>query len=102
VISGSRDSSVGIATGYGLLGRGSTPAKATSEPSRRPSQLPKRLLGVTQLRLEAEHASESSAEVKNGGAVLTTRNIKIIMFLGSKVRLVRRADNLTAICEPIV
>jgi hypothetical protein len=24
------------------------------------------------------------------------------MFLGSKVRLVRGADNLTAICEPIV
>jgi hypothetical protein len=24
------------------------------------------------------------------------------MFLGSKVRLVRMADNLTAICEPIV
>jgi hypothetical protein len=24
------------------------------------------------------------------------------MFLGSKVRLVRRADNLAAICEPIV
>jgi hypothetical protein len=30
------------------------------------------------------------------------QNIKIIMFLGSKVRPVRRADNLTAICEPIV
>jgi hypothetical protein len=29
-------------------------------------------------------------------------NIKIIMFLGSKVRRVRRADNFTAICEPIV
>jgi hypothetical protein len=28
--------------------------------------------------------------------------IKIIMFLGSKVRLVLRADNLTAIYEPIV
>jgi hypothetical protein len=24
------------------------------------------------------------------------------MFLGSKVRLVLRADNLTAICEPVV
>jgi hypothetical protein len=33
---------------------------------------------------------------------LGTRNIKIIMFLGSKVRPVRRADNITAICEPIV
>jgi hypothetical protein len=33
---------------------------------------------------------------------MSTRNIKIIMFLGSKVRRVRRADNLTAIYEPIV
>jgi hypothetical protein len=33
---------------------------------------------------------------------MNTRNIKIIMFVGSKVRRVRRVDNLTAICEPIV
>jgi hypothetical protein len=33
---------------------------------------------------------------------MSIRNIKIIMFLGSKVRLVRRADNFTAIYEPIV
>jgi hypothetical protein len=33
---------------------------------------------------------------------MSTRNIKIIMFLGNKVRRVRRADNLTAIYEPIV
>jgi hypothetical protein len=33
---------------------------------------------------------------------MTTSGIKIIMFLGSKVRLVRQADNLTAIYEPIV
>jgi hypothetical protein len=32
---------------------------------------------------------------------ITTRNIKI-MFLGSKVRRVRKADNLTATYEPIV
>jgi hypothetical protein len=32
---------------------------------------------------------------------MSTKNIKII-FLGSKVRPVRRADNLTTICEPIV
>jgi hypothetical protein len=25
-----------------------------------------------------------------------------VMFLGSRARAVRRADNLTAICEPIV
>jgi hypothetical protein len=33
---------------------------------------------------------------------MSTRDIKIIMFLVSKVRLVRRADNLAAIYEPIV
>jgi hypothetical protein len=33
---------------------------------------------------------------------MSTRNIKIIMFLGSKVRLVRKADKLAAIYEPIV
>jgi hypothetical protein len=33
---------------------------------------------------------------------MNIRNIKIIMFLGSKVRWLRRADNLAAICEPIV
>jgi hypothetical protein len=33
---------------------------------------------------------------------MSTRNIKMIIFLGSKVRSVRRADNLTSICKPIV
>jgi hypothetical protein len=33
---------------------------------------------------------------------MIARNIKIIMFLGSKVRRVRSADNLAAICEPTV
>jgi hypothetical protein len=33
---------------------------------------------------------------------MDTRNIKIIMFPGNKVRRVRKADNLTAIYEPIV
>jgi hypothetical protein len=32
---------------------------------------------------------------------MNTRSIQI-MFLGSKVRPVRRANNLIAICEPIV
>jgi hypothetical protein len=32
---------------------------------------------------------------------MSTRNIKIIMFLGSKVRLVPRADKLIANYEPI-
>jgi hypothetical protein len=31
-----------------------------------------------------------------------TGNLKKLMFLRSKVRLVREADNLTAIYEPIV
>jgi hypothetical protein len=33
---------------------------------------------------------------------MSTGNIKIIMFQRSKVRRVRRADNLTAICKPVV
>jgi hypothetical protein len=33
---------------------------------------------------------------------MSTRNIKKIMFLGSKVWPMRGADNLTTICEPIV
>jgi hypothetical protein len=33
---------------------------------------------------------------------MSTGNIKKIMFLGSKVGLVRGADNLVAIYEPIV
>jgi hypothetical protein len=33
---------------------------------------------------------------------MSTGNIKKKMFLGSEVRLVRGADNLTAIYEPIV
>jgi hypothetical protein len=33
---------------------------------------------------------------------MSTGSIKIIVFLGRKELLVRRADNLTAISEPIV
>jgi hypothetical protein len=33
---------------------------------------------------------------------MSTGNVKKKMFLGSKVRLVRGADNFTAIYEPIV
>jgi hypothetical protein len=33
---------------------------------------------------------------------MSTRCRKIIIFLESKVRPVRRSDNLAAICEPIV
>jgi hypothetical protein len=38
----------------------------------------------------------------NPATEMSTRSIKIIMFLGSKVRQVRKVDNLTAIYEPIV
>jgi hypothetical protein len=41
-----------------------------------------------------------------GLGVYSASNINItsiqIMFLGSKTRPVRRADNLAAVCEPIV
>jgi hypothetical protein len=33
---------------------------------------------------------------------MSTRHRKIIIFPGTKVRPVRRADNLATICEPIV
>jgi hypothetical protein len=33
---------------------------------------------------------------------ISTRNVEILMFLESEMRRVRRADNLTAICEPVV
>jgi hypothetical protein len=56
--------------------------------------------------------SESYAGRKAGSALgpgftqplteMRTRNMKIIMFLGSKVRRERRADNITAIYESIV
>jgi hypothetical protein len=42
------------------------------------------------------------AALGTGVYLASNRNIKIIMFLGSKVRRVRRAENLATICEPIV
>jgi hypothetical protein len=39
--------------------------------------------------------------VSNLDGDMSTRNIKVIMFLGNKVRRVRGADDLTAICEQI-
>jgi hypothetical protein len=52
----SRDSSVGIATGYGLDGPGSIPAEALS-PIKRQGR-------------EADHSPPSSSKVKKGGATL--------------------------------
>jgi hypothetical protein len=51
-------------------------------------------LGTIPLAIFAVHYSEISE--------MSTKNIKIIMFLGSEARQVCRADNLVAICEPIV
>jgi hypothetical protein len=75
-----RDSSVGKATSYGLNGRGSIPGKDKrflSSPEH-----PDRLWGAPNLFL-------------NG----YTRNLP---GGGGKGRPARKADNLTAICEPIV
>jgi hypothetical protein len=45
--------------------------------------------------------SESASELYRPSD-RSTRNRKLIMFQGIKVWSVRRADNLSAICEPIV
>jgi hypothetical protein len=71
-------------------------------------------LGVKRQGREADHSPPSSADVKNVGALrrlsiglhgtVKKRDsfLYVILFLGSNVRLVRRADNLTAIYKPIV
>jgi hypothetical protein len=77
-----RDSSVGIATGYGLDCRGSIPGRGKKFLS---SQLPGRLWGqpsvvasgyrgaisrwVKRPGRDADHSHPSSAEVRNGGAI---------------------------------
>jgi hypothetical protein len=79
----SQDSLVGIATGYSLDGRGSIPGrgKRFSSTPQRPYRLwgPFSLIsngyravfpGVKQPGREADHSPPSSAEVKNGGAIL--------------------------------
>jgi hypothetical protein len=80
---GGRDSSVGIATGYGLDGLGSIPgmSKRFLSPSRRPDRLwtpPKPRIqwvpatlspGLKRLGHDADHSTPSSVEVMNGGAI---------------------------------
>jgi hypothetical protein len=72
----SRDSSVSIATGYWLDGRGkiflfSTASRAALRPTQPPIQW---VPGVLALKVkrpgrEADNSLPSSAEVKNGGAI---------------------------------
>jgi hypothetical protein len=78
---GSRDCSVGNATGYGLSGRGSNPGRSkillftASRPALCPTQPPIHLvpwdvsLRVTQQGLDADHSPPSSVDVKNDGAI---------------------------------
>jgi hypothetical protein len=78
----SRDSSVGITTGYGLDGRGSIPGRVkmflfyiVSRPALRPTLSPIQWIppvlspGVKRPGREADHSPQSSSEVKNGGAI---------------------------------
>jgi hypothetical protein len=72
-----RDSSVGIAKGYGLDDRGSNPGRGkvflsfrARKPALGPRQLPLQLvLGMKSPGCEADHSPPSSVEVKNGGAI---------------------------------
>jgi hypothetical protein len=76
VYTGSSDSSVGIATDYGLFGRGSIPSRGKRfffSPQRpRPTQPPIQWLpgalspGIKRQVREADHSPPVSAEVKNG------------------------------------
>jgi hypothetical protein len=64
-----RDSSVGIATKYGLDGPGSIPGSAF-RPSLWPTQPPIQYApGVERQGCGADHSPPSSAEVRNGGTI---------------------------------
>jgi hypothetical protein len=78
----SRDSSVGIATGYGLDSRGSIPSRGkiflfsisselTLEPALQPIQWVLGVISPMEKRpgREADQSPPSSSEVKNGGAI---------------------------------
>jgi hypothetical protein len=66
----SRDSSVGIATGYGLHGPGSIPGRVSFlSYSRRPDHPEVGSTGVKRQRRESDHSPPSSAEVKKAGAI---------------------------------
>jgi hypothetical protein len=79
----SRDSSVGIATAYGLDGRGSIPDggkrfvffSTAFTPALVPTQPPIKLIpgtpspAIKRPGHDADHSPASNAEVKNGGAI---------------------------------
>jgi hypothetical protein len=69
----SRDSSVGIAIGYGLEGQGSRPGSIQTGSGAHPAPYPwvsgALSLGVKRPVREADHSPSSSAVVKNGGAI---------------------------------
>jgi hypothetical protein len=67
----SRDSLVGISTGYGLDGLGSILFSIFSQTGSgaRPTSYLKRYRGVKLAGSEADHSPPSSAEVKNGGTI---------------------------------
>jgi hypothetical protein len=73
----SRDSSVGVVTGYGLDGTGSIPgvAKICSSPTLWSTQPPVHWVagalspGVKRLGHVGDHSPASSAELSNGGSI---------------------------------
>jgi hypothetical protein len=82
IILKSRASSVGIATGFGLDGRGSTPGRCkvflfsiVSRPAVGPTKPPSQWVPVAlsprikRQGLKADHPPPSSGEVKNGEAI---------------------------------
>jgi hypothetical protein len=100
----SRSSSVGIATGYGLDGRGSNPGKAkiylfstASRPALGLTQTPIQWVlgaispGVMWRGHEADHSPPSTAEVKNGGAIPSLLH----MSLCHSAYLIKYRDNFT-------
>jgi hypothetical protein len=93
---------VGIATGYGLDCRGSIPGRGniflssiTSRPALGPTQPPIQSVpgalssSVTGQGREADHLPPSSAEVKNGGAILYSpiRHGMVLNYLSTRTTL---------------
>jgi hypothetical protein len=80
------------------MARGSVVVKALSYKRKVEGSIPDEVIYLIYLIFPAALGPGVYSASNSKGS----RNIKIIMFLGSKVRRVRRADNLTAIYGPIV